>query len=402
MKKNVLFVFLLLPFITEGGGFEINTQGQKANGMSGAFTGIANDASAIYFNPAAIAFHEHAMMNAGYSLVLPRVSFLSASEGNISTKTTLMVPFHVYATHHFENRKLTGGIGIYTPFGISVKWESKWPGRYLTQQAKLSTIFLQPTITYRFDDNYAAGIGVIGATGFLKIRRALPANDDINLDLKGTGLGYGFNVGWFAHFEKLNFSINYRSAVKLKTKQGDAAFDNVPASFIDRQMYPESAKFKSSFKLPSSVTFAIGYLPTERITTDIDISYTTWKDFTDWNVEINDNPQLNTINNRNFNNIFSVRLGGQYHWSDKMDYRIGASYAQSPSAYNHLYPDMPGGIKLAAAAGATRRISDNLGFDISLMMEDMGEQKESDNKQKFNGSYRKTVYSLGLGVHYEF
>ncbi len=402
MKNRVLLSFLLLPFFTLGGGFEINRQGQKANGMAGAFAGVANDASAIYYNPAAIAFHEHAMMNAGYDLVFPRVSFLSPSEGNVDSKTTLMVPFHVYATHHFANRKVTGGIGIYTPYGTSTKWEDKWTGRYLTQQTKLTTIFLQPTITYRLDDNYSAGIGLIGATGFLKMRRALPVNDDVELDLKGTGLGYGFNIGAFAHFEKLNFSINYRSAVKLKTSKGDATFNNIPSSFIDQQTYPESASFKSSFKLPSTFTFGIGYLPTERIITDIDISYTTWKDFTDWNIEISDYDQLNSINNRNFSNTFSIRLGGQYRWSDKMDYRIGANYEQSPSSDNHLYPDLAGGVKLGAAAGATRHVRENIGFDISLMIEDFSEQKENANEKNFNGAYSKTVYSIGLGVNYEF
>ena len=56
MKKSTLFLLVVLPFFTLGGGFEINSQGIKANGMAGAFSGIANDASALYFNPGASSY----------------------------------------------------------------------------------------------------------------------------------------------------------------------------------------------------------------------------------------------------------------------------------------------------------------------------------------------------------
>lgn len=402
MNIRVLLLLLLLPCLSKGGGFTINAQGQKANGMAGAFSGVANDATAIYYNPAAIAFQEHAMMNAGYSVMFQRVSFLSPTDGNIDAKSSLIVPFQVYATHHFENRKLTGGIGIYTPFIAAVKWNNNWPGRYLTQQTKLNTIFIQPTITYRFDDHYAAGIGLIGATGFIKMRRALAVNDDIELKLKGTGFGYGFNVGGFAHFERLNFSINYRSSVKLITSNGDAKFSNLPPSFIDQQSYPETAHYKSKFKLPSTATFGIGYTPTERITTDIDFSYTTWNQFDDWNIKINNFEQLDAIQNRHFKNSFSVKLGGQYHWSEKMDYRIGTCYESATAKENNLYPDLPDGASIAFAAGATRYMNETLNIEASFNIENHAQHKETGNQQNFNGSYQKTIYSFGLGVHYEF
>src|SRR5438105_13378932 len=45
-------------------GFQIMTQGARATGMGLAFTGIADDPSAIFYNPAGLGFQQH------YSLML--------------------------------------------------------------------------------------------------------------------------------------------------------------------------------------------------------------------------------------------------------------------------------------------------------------------------------------------
>ena len=402
MKKQLLFLFSLLPFFTFAGGFQINSQGQKASGMAGAFSGVASDASAVYFNPAGIVFHEHNMFDAGFNAMLVNTSFLSASDGDVDAKTALLVPFHLYATHRFENKRLFGSIGIYSPFNTSIKWNDKWPGRYLTQQTKLTTLFLQPTLSYRFDRNYSVGLGLIGATGFIKMRKAYQANDDIELDLKGTGYGYGINLAVFAHYDYVNISIDYRSAVKLITNNGKAEFSNIPSSFLEMNSYPSSAKFSSSVNLPSTINFGIGWFPTDRISTDLDIDYTTWKHFNDWNVRIKDYDALNTHLTRYYDNTVAIRIGGQYHWSDKMDYRLGDAYEGAASTGSYIYPDLPDALNFEVAAGATRHIKPKLSVDASFILGDYAQQKESGNKKGFNGSYKKTIYSLGLGLHYEF
>jgi long-chain fatty acid transport protein len=48
-----VILFAISKF-TFAGGFQINEHSARAMGMAGAFTGLANDASAVYFNPAGI------------------------------------------------------------------------------------------------------------------------------------------------------------------------------------------------------------------------------------------------------------------------------------------------------------------------------------------------------------
>ncbi len=77
MKKIVTIILFVVS--TTGylwaSGFQINEHGSKAMGMGGAFAGLANDPSAIYFNPSGITqlFGTHIL--GGATLILPSSSF---------------------------------------------------------------------------------------------------------------------------------------------------------------------------------------------------------------------------------------------------------------------------------------------------------------------------------------
>ena len=54
MRKSLLsgMMLILLSANLFASGFQINENGARAMGMANAFTGLANDASAVFFNPA--------------------------------------------------------------------------------------------------------------------------------------------------------------------------------------------------------------------------------------------------------------------------------------------------------------------------------------------------------------
>ena len=64
MKKRLIFLIFLIVLIASlsniyAGGFDNSNIGLKSGLMGRAFTGIADDSSAIFFNPAGIATLEH-------------------------------------------------------------------------------------------------------------------------------------------------------------------------------------------------------------------------------------------------------------------------------------------------------------------------------------------------------
>ncbi|MFO7896117.1 MAG: hypothetical protein R6U84_04225, partial [Candidatus Cloacimonadales bacterium] len=56
MKKiNLFLIFLIITTSLLANGLSLNSVGPKALGMGGAFVGQADDLTAIYWNPAALA-----------------------------------------------------------------------------------------------------------------------------------------------------------------------------------------------------------------------------------------------------------------------------------------------------------------------------------------------------------
>ena len=79
-KKILLLSFLILFSIrTFGGGFQINEHGARAMGMSGAFTALANDPSALFFNGAGITQLSGTRFMIGATLISPKASFRGPS-----------------------------------------------------------------------------------------------------------------------------------------------------------------------------------------------------------------------------------------------------------------------------------------------------------------------------------
>ena len=76
MKKiYTLISVLIISAQLFAGGFQINEHGAKAMGMGGAFTAVANDASAIYWNPAGLTQMTGTQFMLGTTLISPMSSF---------------------------------------------------------------------------------------------------------------------------------------------------------------------------------------------------------------------------------------------------------------------------------------------------------------------------------------
>jgi len=71
-KISILAVALLLVCsLASGSGFLIYEHGAAAMGMAGAFVSIANNPTAIFYNPAGIAWLRGTQVNVGGTFVFP-------------------------------------------------------------------------------------------------------------------------------------------------------------------------------------------------------------------------------------------------------------------------------------------------------------------------------------------
>src|SRR5262245_40446774 len=128
-------------------GYSLYEQGARALGMGGAFTAAPIDPSAIFYNPAGIAFFD-----TGQQLMISTnlIAFGSEFAGEApspgygvheETEDKVFFPIAGYYVRHAGN--VSAGLGIYEPFGLEVAWKSPdaFTGRFISTRSKVRTYY---------------------------------------------------------------------------------------------------------------------------------------------------------------------------------------------------------------------------------------------------------------------
>ncbi len=284
----VLFFVLILILnnpVSASNGTQIGTVGARSTAMGSCFRGLADDWSALFFNPAGLTqLNGKWTIGISNGLIMPRGSytandyFLTAfpfSGMDLNQVDATAQNFFVPSLGilYKSSEKLTFGLGIYAPFGLGSEWDLiNLPASYgnTTGISKDKESFsdhqvinIQPTIAYKISDKLSIGLGLSYIWGkmdldmvkltfnpaaaswayltaaFAQSGITLPALtlDQYRLvlenNLSGSGSAYGANVG--IHYQaddklSIGISLRYNSDLKLSgdNKQiiimhGDAA-----------------------------------------------------------------------------------------------------------------------------------------------------------------------------------
>ena len=130
----------------------------------------ADDASTIFFNPAGLTRLSGSQAIAGMHVLFPRrnsvtkvpptspaTAAAAVGEGG-NAGSTIVIP-NFYYSHRFNDR-LSAGIGVFSPFGLSTTYDSTWVGRYHAVKSKLISLNINPSLAYRITDNLSVGAGI--------------------------------------------------------------------------------------------------------------------------------------------------------------------------------------------------------------------------------------------------
>jgi long-chain fatty acid transport protein len=403
LNKTTMAWLCALPGITFAGGFQINTQSIKGVGMAGAYSGVCKDASATFFNPGAMGFLEKSSFTLGGSVLLPKASYLNPYGGNVDMKSqTFFVP-HLYGNYKL-NDKISLGLSVNAPYGLGTKWDDNWTGRYLSQEVHLQAIYIQPTASYNITDNIGVGAGFVFVSGEATVRKASQVgNNDVQANLEGGGIGFGFNVGVFGKLgDKTRVGISYKSKVKVDLEDGDATFSNVPASLLASGQLPASTKFNSGITLPGVLSIGASYQITEKWMATLQFDYTGWDVYDSLNFEFPDYATLNSNNGRKYENSSAFRLGIEYKATAKLTARVGAGFDKTPVQDDYVGPDLPDANKQLYTGGISYMFNEKFSIDASYMYENLDERNGTYKEENFSGSYKSRVHVFGVGLNYAF
>ncbi|MEO5739348.1 MAG: outer membrane protein transport protein [Vicinamibacterales bacterium] len=287
----ILFIgFAFIPALAEGQGFGIYEQG--ACDMSRGGAGVAepcDDGSAIYVNPAGVAGRKGVLVSGGATVVFGSGSFTPDQGTESKLDSALAAPPHGYLQYGLSDT-LAVGVGLYAPYGLSIKWPLDFGGRFVSYDSSLKTFYIQPTVAYAINDGVSVGGGLTVAMSSVNLRRrqdlaAVPLGivpgatfgllldnqtDFVDTSLSASGAkGLGANMGVIvkAH-DRVRIGARYLTHVKL-AYDGKSSFVPIAGSYRVTKANPLGLPVGTP--LDSFVTQVVGALQDQDAGTELDM-----------------------------------------------------------------------------------------------------------------------------------
>ena len=406
MKHIMSIICIVSPMILFAQGFQVNLQGQKQQAMGGAGVGTNLDAASVFFNPGGVSHLKENSVSAGVSLTAENTAFLDAnSQQEYHTKSPISTPFTGYGVWGPVDSKFKFAMGVYTPFGSTIKYEEGWSGRFSLTEMKLLSVFFQPTVSYKINDKLGVGAGFVYGYGNIDLSRDLPITysngDYASANLKGTAGGMGYNLGiLYKPVEKFSIGLSYRSQVNMKVNKGTATF-TVPPSLATN--FPSGA-FSASLPLPQVLSLGLGYQATERLLLAFDVNYIGWSSYKSlaFDYEQNTSSLKDTESPRNYKNSYALRLGAQYKLSDKFMVRAGTNFEKSPIKDGYVTPEVPDADRLNFTGGVGYKPTDRFVIDASFSYINFMKRTDTNTETNMSGTYKTRIFVPGISLTYNF
>ncbi len=346
--NNKIILPALLCFSLEAfaGGYRVALQGQKAQGMGHAGVAMSESAEVVFFNPAGMSLLDgDSSMIASITLVDAESKFQNVGTGTTSaTDSPIGTPINFYYVREYDEQ-ISYGLGVYTPYGSRVEWPTDWAGSHLINNIELSSIYIQPTISYDLGDGMSVGVGptlVVGSVEFnrnLSTTLADASGNRSNVTIEASNVtAWGLNLGFMMDIDdRISFGVNYRTEVELEAKNEPANFENIPTSLAAN--FPDTT-FNAQLVLPAELTLGLTYDIDDATTLAFDINRTFWGAYENLDVVFN-SPAGTSSNPRNWQDANIFRIGVQHILNDSMTVRGGFYYDESPILPGYFAPVKP-------------------------------------------------------------
>jgi len=394
------------------GGFALVQQGTAAMGQGNAFVAEANDATAIFYNPAGLNQIKRAQFYQGSFFNYPDREY---SGGGLDSQTyhRLYRSLTAYIAIPVNDR-VALGLGFFSPFGMGTVWPPTWVGRYITTFSRLQTYNLNPVISVKVLDNLSLAAGFDVLWSKVRLKRKTPlvfggrAFPDGETEFTGQGSGAGYNFGLlYEPLAGVKLGVAYRSQIKVNHRGDFTLALPVPLG-AGRISGAEGA-----IVYPPSLTMGIAYSRFKPFTFEFDTTWTGWSSYAKSKVNLDSQILGNGVTTittpKNWHDAWAFRFGANYEVNEWMKLRVGYIYDLTPVPDTSFDPQVP---------DANRHIF-TVGQDLKIMRFTLGiaynyilsESRTKNNTivtngvpapSQANGRYNSDVHSLGLSWSFQF
>jgi long-chain fatty acid transport protein len=415
MKRG--FLTLLAAAFLSGSawasGYQVLLQSNRSTAMGNIGVGLRPDPSSINFNPGALAMMRQNGIQVGANLIYSKIAYSPADNPSeiYYTDNPVGTPFHLFAAFGPEDSNLKFGLGVYTPYGSTVNWGSEWIGRTSLTELSLRAIFVQPTVSYRVSDKISLGGGIIYSFGGVNLKRdsepiSFEPREYVHAELDGTASGWGYNLGvFFTPNDQLSIGINYRSRIDMTVENGTATFDR-PDLVVASGQVPASTSFTSALPLPSYFTIGAAYQFTENFMLGLDVSHAGWSAYQSLRFDYADpvGGEMYTEAPRNYENTWTIKLGGEYRLVENFKLRAGGYYDQAPVQDGYLTAETPDANTVGLTGGFGLSLGERINLDGSFLYINKQQRSniELDGLNNPIGTYKSKAFIPGISLTVNF
>jgi len=319
---------LLSAQLSFGAGFALYEGRARGFALGGTLVGRADDASALFYNPAGITQLPGLQVMGGATAIAPSMKVTTAA-GTESTKDNVWVPPHLYATYQFSD-KVWFGLGSFSQFGLGTEFDPNWVGRFNNYEAVIQTLTVNPNIAFKLNDQFslAAGLDVMWFDLTLKNKVFVGIEEDQSLE--GDSFGYGLNFAM--HYKPcpwVALGASYRSQIKQNV-QGTAKFS--PGTVLT------NADVSGSIMLPDMLFLGAAFYPIEKLSIEVGGVWNGWSSFDELRITY-DPPLLGLVNTvtreKDWHDTWRIQVGVEYKALDWLDLRAGYVFDEEPIRSDH-------------------------------------------------------------------
>jgi len=420
-------------------GFALREQSPSALGS--AFAGVSaggTDISAMYWNPSGMAFYTGNQFIVGSSYIVPSAKI----DGVQGTSAPMFPPHTVPGPSSHPNSvnpvplpaiygmwsvspDLKIGVSINVPYGMVVKYDENFVGRYHALRTELKTLDIAPNISYRIMPQWSVGAALVArhvkaelsnAIDFGAIGMALglpgyaPGNRDATASLKGEKWVYGFKAGTiFQPVPEFRLGLAYTGKTNVDISSGTVKYSGVPAAF--------TAKFQDggasvAVPLPSSVSVGFNWDISKTWILQGEVAQTKWSDFHELRVKFASG-QSDSVVDESWKDTTYMSLGLVWKYSDAVSLRAGIATDQAPMDDAHRTPRVPDGDRTWFSVGGGYAYSKAMTLDFALthiVVKDStialssGSTPADPNffRGNLSGTFKNNVTILAVSARYTF
>ena len=344
--KGLLLAFVLVLFIAGhtplvlANGYKILCmKSAKATAMGEAFIVQADDPSAIAFNPAGLVQLEGHQINVHATLCNALGEHIAPSGEKTDMNLWQMVP-SLFATTDLGMDRIAAGIGVSLPNGVFSEWTEDSFARYVATHSDLTVVDISPVLSCRVMDRLMLGGGINLYYSEVQLENMMdmgfwfgfPGSRDMENKLKGDGTATGFNIGAI-------YRISPRHRVAFTYRHPFSIDYDATLTLPELGQAEDKSDGNATVDFPAVAVLGYALWPINKLKIELNLDWTRWNEVDD--VIIRSKGMLDVIRKQGLHNTMAYKLGLEYKYTEKTDWRCGYIFNENATPDETWRPSLP-------------------------------------------------------------